>query len=108
MHCPSCNAIVDVPLILVETPDVPEVDEIVAPEYQLSDTEETADEVIERGGIRHLSREERAKIRGRKNLFMLVAGFLLLFGAAYLLQEKETFFMDLYDRIVPEAEEVEE
>ena len=108
VHCPTCNAVVDVPATLVEAPDVPDADEIVAPEYQFEDPDETADDVVEQGGIRHLTREERAKIRARKNLFMLVAGFLLLFGVTYLLQRYETFFMDLYDRIVPESEEVEE
>ncbi|MCG8584199.1 MAG: hypothetical protein MI757_05755 [Pirellulales bacterium] len=98
VYCPNCNEIVDVPSVLVETPEVEEVDPIVAPEFQFEDPDETADDVVERGGVRHLSREERAQSRARKNAIMLIVGFMMLFGAIFVLQANERFFMDLWEK----------
>jgi DNA-directed RNA polymerase subunit RPC12/RpoP len=98
VFCPSCNAIVDVPNVLVEAVEVPDYDAVVAPEFQFEDVDETADGETFSDGIRHLSREERSKVRARRNLIMLVTGFLLLFGSIFILQHYQEFFMDLWER----------
>ena len=101
VYCPSCNAIVEVPSVLVETVETTNVDEVIAPEFQFQEGDQSAEE----GGVRHLSREERATVRARRNAIMLVAGFLLLFSSIFVFQHYENVLMDIWERIGPAEEE---